>query len=144
MPTASTTDQARIRSTIEHGAQALRAKDAAALMQDRAPDFRLFSLAPPLVSPATRKGLEDWFATWKGGLGYEIRDLEITAGEDVAFAHGLVHLSGTKTDGQRNEVWYRLTLGLRRIDGTWKIVHEHESVPFYMDGSMRAAVDLKP
>ena len=26
----------------------------------------------------------------------------------------------------------------------WKIMHEHSSVPFYMDGSFKAAVDLKP
>ena len=25
-----------------------------------------------------------------------------------------------------------------------RIVHEHQSVPYYMDGSVRAAVDLKP
>jgi PhnB protein len=38
----------------------------------------------------------------------------------------------------------RATVGLRKIDGKWSIVHEHLSVPFYMDGSYRAAVDLKP
>jgi PhnB protein len=38
----------------------------------------------------------------------------------------------------------RETLGLRKIDGIWKIAHQHHSVPFYMDGSNRAAVDLKP
>jgi ketosteroid isomerase-like protein len=41
-------------------------------------------------------------------------------------------------------MWYRVTLGLRRIDEQWLIVHEHTSVPFYMDGSFRAAVDLAP
>jgi ketosteroid isomerase-like protein len=38
----------------------------------------------------------------------------------------------------------RGTVGLRRIDGRWKITHEHASVPFYMDGSYKAAVDLQP
>jgi PhnB protein len=41
-------------------------------------------------------------------------------------------------------VWFRLTLGLRKLGGEWKIAHHHESVPFYMDGSYRAAVDLVP
>ena len=36
------------------------------------------------------------------------------------------------------------TLLSRKIRGDWRIVHQHESVPFYMDGSYRAAVDLKP
>lgn len=26
----------------------------------------------------------------------------------------------------------------------WRIVHQHESTPFYMDGSFTAAVDLTP
>jgi ketosteroid isomerase-like protein len=30
------------------------------------------------------------------------------------------------------------------MNGEWRIVHDHSSVPFYMDGSYRAAVDLKP
>jgi PhnB protein len=53
-------------------------------------------------------------------------------------------LSGTKSDGEKADVWFRLTLGLRKLGGEWRIAHQHESVPFYMDGSYRAAVDLKP
>jgi PhnB protein len=47
-------------------------------------------------------------------------------------------------DGEQTNVWVRATVGLRKIDGKWLIVHAHESVPFYKDGSYRAAVDLKP
>jgi len=32
----------------------------------------------------------------------------------------------------------------REVGGAWKDRHEHISVPFYMDGSVKAAVDLKP
>jgi hypothetical protein len=31
-----------------------------------------------------------------------------------------------------------------RSEGGWRIVHEHTSVPFYMDGSLRPAFDLEP
>jgi hypothetical protein len=34
--------------------------------------------------------------------------------------------------------------GRRKIDGSWRIVHEHNSTPFYLDGSLRAALDLRP
>lgn len=63
---------------------------------------------------------------------------------DVAFATALTHLSGEKHDGQKAALWYRLTLGLTRTDRGWKIAHQHESVPFYMDGSFKAAIDLDP
>ena len=32
----------------------------------------------------------------------------------------------------------------RKIGGEWKMVNAHTSVPFYMDGSYKAAIDLKP
>jgi hypothetical protein len=53
-------------------------------------------------------------------------------------------IQGTNTAGGKDDLWFRHTLGFRKIDEQRKIVHEHESVPFYMDGSFKAAVDLKP
>jgi ketosteroid isomerase-like protein len=38
----------------------------------------------------------------------------------------------------------RSTIGLRKIEGKWLVTHEHTSVPNYMDGSDKAAIDLKP
>jgi len=53
-------------------------------------------------------------------------------------------MTGTRTNGEETDVWVRQTLCLRRLEGAWKITHEHTSVPFYMDGSDKAALDLKP
>jgi hypothetical protein len=33
---------------------------------------------------------------------------------------------------------------LRRADGAWRIIHEHNSFPLNMDGSGTAATDLQP
>jgi len=32
----------------------------------------------------------------------------------------------------------------QRRDGRWQITHEHQSVPFEMDGSFTASIDLQP
>jgi PhnB protein len=137
--------EAQIRAVIDDWARAMRAKDVAGVMAHYAPDSVTFDLAPPLISTgADAEGLQAWFSTWPGPIGYEIRDRRITAGDDVAFCHSLNRLSGTKSDGEKADVWFRLTLGLRKLGGEWRIAHQHESVPFYMDGSYRAAVDLKP
>jgi PhnB protein len=137
--------ESEIRFLLDGHAAALRAKDADGVLARHAADFVQFSLAPPLRWTGTdRSGLASWFSTWKGPLGYERRETNIVSREDLASCHGFVWLSGTKTDGAHNDLWFRQTLGLRRIGGVWKIAHEHDSVPFYMDGSRRAAVDLKP
>lgn len=137
--------EAQLRALIDDWAKAVRAKDVDGVMAHCAPDSVTFDLAPPLVSTgAHATGLQAWFSTWQGPIGYEIRDLNITAGDDAAFCHSLNRLSGTKTDGEEADVWFRQTLCFRNIRGEWRITHQHESVPFYMDGSYRAAVDLKP
>jgi ketosteroid isomerase-like protein len=139
------TAKAQIRALIDDWLKSIRDKNAEGVMAHHAVDSVTFDLAPPLVATgADAKDLQAWFATWRGPLGYEIRDLHVTAGDTAAFCHGLSRLRGTKTDGEKADVWFRLTLGFRKIQGAWKITHQHESVPFYMDGSYRAAVDLKP
>jgi len=140
-----TTDEAKIRTLIDERANALRNKDARGVISHHAEDFIQFSLAPPLVATdANVRGFEAWFATWQGQLGYELCDLTVAVGDGIAFSHSLNRMTGTKTDGQKPDLWFRQTLCFRKINGAWAVVHEHESVPFYMDGSFRAAIDLKP
>ena len=139
------TDEIQLRAMIKDWADALRNKDAAGVLLHYAPNLIHFSLAPPLLSAASNaKGLNAWFAAWEGRIGYEIRDLNITVGGDVAFSHSLNQMHGTMADGSKSDLWFRHTLCFQKINGKWKIAHEHESVPFYMDGSFKAAVDLKP
>jgi PhnB protein len=138
-------DEAQIHATIAAWTAALGAKDAAAVISHHAPDFVLFSLAPPLVAvPSDPVELQDWFDSWSGPIELDYRSLGFAAGGDVACSWGLIRMQGTKTDGTAVDLWFRGTLVLRRTDGGWKIVHEHESVPFYMDGSFGAAIDLAP
>lgn len=141
------TDEAEIRAVVDGWVKAISAKDIDAVMSHYAADIVTFDLAPPLRytgADALKKSLEAWFPTFRGPVGYEIRDLCITTGDDVAFCRSLNRISGARTDGEDTNVWVRATVGLRKIDGKWSIVHEHLSVPFYMDGSDRAALDLKP
>jgi PhnB protein len=91
-----------------------------------------------------RKPRLPWFDTWRGPIRYDLKDVSVTASRDIAFVHGFVRIGGTKTDGYAGDVWARQTLCLRKRGDVWKIVHEHISTPFYMDGSLKAAVDLAP
>ena len=140
-------EEARIRALLDDWTAGVRVRDVDRVMSHYATDIVIFDLAPPLEyagADTLRKSLQAWFSTWQGPLDYEIRDLNITAGDDAAFCHSLNRLSGTKTDGEQADVWFRQTLCLKKIESKWRIAHQHESVPFYMDGSYRAAVDLEP
>lgn len=143
-----TNDEALICALRDKLTNAIRAKDADGVISHYAAQPVMFVLAPPLQfkgdeSPG-KNGVKEWFSTFQGSIGYEIRDLNITTGETVAFCHSLNRISGTRSDGEEMDIWVRETLGFRKINGEWKITHQHQSVPFYMDGSNRAAVDLKP
>ena len=138
-------DEAEIRALVEAIHKAHHGKNAAAIVAPYARDAIIFDLAPPLAHRGfDRQELEAWLDTWEGPLDIEARDFSVTVSGDLAFCHGLYRLSGTKVGGGPAIVWMRATVCLRRSGGAWKIVHEHTSVPFYMDGSYRAAVDLEP
>ena len=142
-----TSDEAQIRGLMDTWAKALHAKDVDRIMSVYMPDARVFDLAPPLErkgAAAHRKNFEEWFRTFRGPVGSDMRDVDIVAGDDVAFCHGLNRISGTRTSGEDTSVWVRVTVGFRKTGGAWKVTHEHVSVPFYMDGSIKAAVDLTP
>lgn len=138
----------QIRSLLERRLEALRAKDARRFIAAFDASIVKFDLAPPLrdsgpnvLDPA---GLQWWLDTWDDDLLVDVAELTITFDGSVAFCHCLEHIRGTRTDGEHADMWTRSTLGLRKIDGAWKITHEHNSAPFYMDGEGRAALDLRP
>jgi uncharacterized protein (TIGR02246 family) len=139
-------DEAQIRQLIEQWAQALHAKDLNTLMSYYAPDILTFDILPPLRYQgvdAYRKNFEAWFAAVQGPIEYETRDLRITTGEDVAFCHSLNRVRSTRTTGEQSETWVRVTVGFRKMEGTWRITHEHVSVPCDMETS-HALLDLQP
>ncbi len=147
--TTLTQDEAQIRELITTKETLMRTRDANGLVSRYAPEIFQYDLAPPLQhsGPAVLdpSGVRGWFSTFDGPLDYEVRDLAVTAGEDVAFCTSLERLTATPLGSLESfTLWVRSTVGLRKIDGTWRITHEHSSTPFYMDGSFKAAVDLQP
>lgn len=137
--------EAALRALIDTMARALSAKNAAAVTACCTVDFANFSLAPPLKTTGqSEDGLQAWFDTWEGPIGMDMGDVALAVDEEIAFAHTISHMTGMKRDGEEVDLWFRQTFGFCKVSGAWKIAHQHQSVPFYMDGSFRAATDLKP
>ena len=141
-------DVAQVHAAIDARRVALRQGDAVAVVAPLAPDAIVYDLQPPLAfaGDAARDiaGLTEWLATWQEPPSVELGDPQVEIGGDLAVACGLSHLTGVKVDDGPVDLWFRTTLVFRRDDGRWRIVHEHNSVPFLMDGSFKAAIDLKP
>jgi ketosteroid isomerase-like protein len=141
-----TREEADIRALIESFDKAYHNKDAAAIVGPYAQDAVVCDLAPPLFHRGMDlQAKQAWLDTWEGPIERESRDFNITVSGDFAFCHGFYRLGGTpKAAGRPISFWMRATVCLRRDGGAWRIVHEHTSVPFYMDGSLRPAFDLQP
>jgi ketosteroid isomerase-like protein len=142
----SSNDEAEIRALIASVGKAHHDKDAAAILAPHAQDSVVFNLAPPLAHRGTNlPEKQTWLDTWDGPIELESRDFRIAVSGDLAFAYGFYRMGGkNKYAPKPVEFWMRATLCLARNNDAWQIVHEHTSVPFYMDGSLRPAFDLQP
>ena len=139
-----------IHAVLDEFAAAHAECDAERLFRLYTDDLLWYSLAPPLQQgPDTPygpvEGTRAWFATFDGPVQLTFRDPVVSQDGDLAFVRTFTHMLVTPA-GQAEpvSVWYRSTFGLRRVDGSWRIAHRHDSTPFYMDGSYRAATDLQP
>lgn len=134
MATRSTVEEARIRQLIDKSVEAIRASDLEGLKACFAPDVVSFDVGPQLQSVGVAAKLQNWvaaFTVFQPPIGYEYRDLAITVGDGVAFAHSFNRLSGTLKDGNLHRVgpWVRYTGAYRKIGGAWLIAHDHVSAP---------------
>ncbi|MGA2086833.1 MAG: nuclear transport factor 2 family protein [Terracidiphilus sp.] len=139
-------DEADILALAESLLKANHDKNAAAFAAPFAPDAAIYNLAPPLVHRGIdAKEKQAWYDSWSTPVDIDPRDLSVIVSGDLAVCHGFLHMNGTKK-GPEGKVsfWMRETLCFRRHGSVWRIVHEHTSVPFYMDGSLRPAFDLEP
>jgi ketosteroid isomerase-like protein len=139
-------NEAQIRALIDARVDAVRAKDVDAAFDRVAADIVSFDVVEPLRHvgrDALKKRAKEWFSTFDGPIGYEIRDLQIVAGDEVGFSHGLSRFRGTTTDGRKIDMWVRASVCYRKVHGRWMVTHEHTSVPFDGD-SGQGSVALKP
>ena len=139
-------DEAAIQGLLDDCIRSLRDKNIEGVMSLYAQEVVSFDIVPPLRyigADAFRKVWEETFSSFQGPIGYEIHDLSITVGDDVAFTHSLNRISGTMTTGQQTALWLRWTACFRKINGKWLIVHHQNSVPVDLETG-KALLSLKP
>jgi ketosteroid isomerase-like protein len=124
-------EEAAVRAIVENWAAAVRRKDIAAILAHHSPGILMFDVPPPFAA----RGIGEYRSTWElfysaatDPVVFDIEEMEVTAGTDVALVAAFMHCryldKGTPTD-----LDFRLTVGLRKLVGQWTVVHEHDSVP---------------
>ena len=122
-----------VRALIKKWSDALERKDVASMMEDYLPDAVLFDAVPPYKV----EGRESIRKAWEACLPYfpdkfrsEHRDLVVQVEGNLAFVFGLHHFVTEPADHPCGQTWMRVSLGYRKFEGSWKVAHEHISLPF--------------
>jgi uncharacterized protein (TIGR02246 family) len=120
-----------IRDLIHRWAEAVHAGDLAAVVADHAEDIVMFDVPPPEQGvrgmAAYRECWPPFFEFQATGGSFEITELQVTEGADVAFAFALLICDTAEGRAERPDRRLRLTLGLRREASRWVVAHEHHS-----------------
>lgn len=124
-------DEAQLRQLIARWSKAVRDQDLAAIRADHDSEILMFDVPPPFLS----RGLDAYMATWDLFLAssakpveFDLHDVAVTAGTDVAFATAIGRCCDLSS-GKKVHLEFRLTMGFRKHNGRWCIVHEHHSLP---------------
>ena len=135
-----------IHKLIRNRIESVRARNAVAATTISSSDLLLFDVVNPLqiTGPEEqRKRLTEWLSSFHGPVDFEMLQLRVAANGKLGYSHGLCHVNATAKDGNRLNMYWRWTACFHKLDGIWKITHEHNSVPFdAMSG--KASIDLKP
>jgi uncharacterized protein (TIGR02246 family) len=137
-------DEAEIRTLIEQWAAAVHRGDMSDVLADHADDIVMFDVPPPYEGV---RGIDAYRETWPPffewqarGASFEIVSLEVTAGNDVAYAHALLRCGTPQELAEQPANRLRLTLGLRKEQGRWLVAHEHHSFPDAAGGDAPSVV----
>jgi uncharacterized protein (TIGR02246 family) len=126
-------NEAEVRRLIEAWARSVHAGDMDAVLADHADDIVMFDVPPPENGvrgiDAYRDVWPPFFEFQAAGASFDIVSLDVTSGEDVAYAHALLRCGTEEELRQDPDNRLRLTIGLRKEDGRWVVAHEHHSFP---------------
>jgi uncharacterized protein (TIGR02246 family) len=120
-----------IEELIRRWADAVHTGDLRTVLADHGDGIVMFDVPPPHDGVRGLAAYEEtWppFFAWQAtGASFEIVELDVTEGADVAFAWALLKCGTPDELADVPERRLRLTLGLVKRDGRWVVTHEHHS-----------------
>ena len=126
-------DEQAIRNCSRGWVEAIQTQDLEGVLADHDPNIVMFDVPPPYNGV---RGMDEYRKSWppffewlRQGAQFQLLELDVVAGADVAFAYALLRC-GTQAEFDTNpDNRLRVTVGLRKVDDRWVVVHEHHSFP---------------
>jgi ketosteroid isomerase-like protein len=142
----STTTEQEIRNEFAEWFSDAAARDVDALMTKIADDAHSFEHQVPLEyvgAEAIRKSCEQGFDAVAGEFRWDVPDLQVLVRDDIAVTWGLNRMRSRPLGEAMIETWSRGTRVFQKIDGRWKMIHQHVSFPVDPETG-EARTDLEP
>lgn len=128
----SSSEDLAVRNVVKSWAAAVRSRDYEGILKNHSSDIVMFDVPPPFQS----KGIEAYKKTWDlffscvvDPVVFDIAAMTVFSDSNLAFVIATMHCTEPGSQGEREKLEFRLTIGLQKIDGQWTIMHEHHSVP---------------
>jgi ketosteroid isomerase-like protein len=134
----TSTDETQVRDLLQQWASATRKGQRDDVLANHLSDVLIYDVLAPMKyegAAAYRKSWDEWQPETQGEGIFDLQDLAVTAGGDVAFAHGFIRCGGVLPNGKTFEDLVRATFCLRKVSGSWKVAHQHISKPIQLKGS---------
>jgi ketosteroid isomerase-like protein len=112
---------------------------------DDSPEMLQFDLMSPreFKGPAFRKHFNDLVSEFSSNIKVDIIDMQTHADNRLAFVSSLQRNYGVDPKGKPFDFTFRVTDCFHKVNGKWKIVHEHVSFPIDSMASGKADFQSK-
>lgn len=131
----------KVQDVLENYRTAIYEKDVEKFLSMYAPNVHIYDCWGNWES----KGISSWkenVVDWFNGLSedgillnVEFNDLVVEEDSDLAFVHCAVTFAAYQEDsGEKlRQITNRFTYGLKKVNGSWVIAHEHSSLPISIE-----------
>ncbi|NKK66468.1 YybH family protein [Rhizobium leguminosarum] len=122
---ATSADEREVRAVLDRWVRAIRSHDLDAVCAERTDDIVMFDVPEPIRLAGMGEYRSSWvqYFSFEGSREFQLQDLHVVCGSDLAWAHALLRCEGVP------EATARLTVGFVKQDGAWRVAHEHHSGP---------------
>jgi ketosteroid isomerase-like protein len=126
-------EELAIRGLLESWAAATRQNRKDDVLKNHSSGLVIFDVMPPMKyesAESYRRSWDEWQPDTDGDGEFDLEDLVVTAGSNVAFAYCFVRCGGVLKNGHRFQDLVRATFCLEKVADRWRVSHQHVSKPY--------------